>query len=396
MNSTVIDRKIRIRAVISLCFIGFISLSANTIGSSLPAIQETFHSAKPETIAAVLTLPSITAIPFSLLSGWLLGTYAKYRHITVAGLFLMLLGGVIPVLSTDITHVLAWRAVFGCGHGVLTPAISALTFSLLKGKDVANQFSRNTIAMNVGLVVMGLLNGFLCTIRWNLSFLVYLLVLPVLFMVILILPEPKTEHPEKRGRLTVKQIFTGHLIKWAILYFLVMVFFYPFATEVPGVFQRNTGSNAATSSIVMSGFTVAGVLGSILFRKLNGRLQKRVFGVGFGLCAFGYLLASFGNAIPWFVAAAWIFGSGYGVFIPAMNFYLGVGLMPQSRAASMSVNSVFSSFGIFSSAYVMTFLKSLIYLQWDRLSFIFGSIFFLICAAIFLFRSMPVERYTKI
>lgn len=122
-----------------------------------------------------------------------------------------------------------------------------------------------------------------------------------------------------------------------------------------------------------------------MFSRLNKKCGKRSLTVAFMIALVGYGTLVLANSLTLIYLAATIFGFAYGVVGPAMSYYLGVGLRPDLRAPSMSVNSIFSSLGSFGAAFVMSFLRTLFGSTSDCFPFVVGIVFFAVCGLGFLF-----------
>jgi len=381
----------KIKAIIAICAMSFITLASSATSPALATIAESFPNASAEAIASIATLSSLTAVPFTILSGLLAGNKIKFRALASLGLFVVLLGGILPYFAKTIGQVLLGRAILGVGTGLLGPIVSTLTLSLFTGEDVAKQFSRNMMSTNLGAVIFQLLGGFLCNYNWRMPFAAYLAVAPVLITVLLLLPEPETV-TQKDGGLagsfkngfSIGKILTGHVLFWSFLYCVYMLFFYPYVTEMSGIVQKNGWGNATTTAIILSIFTAMGVLGGYLFYPLNRRFGKYVLSIGFGIGAVSYLLLCLCSSAWSLTVVSCMYGLGYGMVGPAINYYLGIKLLPEYRAASVAASSLFCHIGSFGSPFLIGFFRDITGSTWDRFSFIVGACFYAAAALLFI------------
>lgn len=378
------------RAIIAICAMSFITLASSATSPALSTIADNFPEASAEAIASIATLSSLTAVPFTILSGLLLGKRAKYRTLALIGLLAVLAGGILPFFCTNIAQILVGRAILGAGTGLCSPVVSTLTLSLFQGEETAKQFGRNTMATNIGAVIFQLLGGFLCNYNWKMPFIAYMTVIPVLLIVYFLLPEPEENIEKKRvaskrhDLIYLKKAVTPHVLLWGIFHGLYMVFFYPYVTEISKVICSNGMGDALTAAVVMSVFTTMGVLGGYLFYYVNKRCQKLVFSIGFFVCAIAYATLIFANNAGAAGVASGIFGIGYGLLGPAISYYLGIGLDQEYRAASVAAASLLNHLGSFGSPFVMKWLREIFKTSWERFSFLAGACFFIIAALAFL------------
>lgn len=378
------------KAIIAICAMSFITLASSATSPALSTIADNFPEASPEAIASIATLSSLTAVPFTILSGLLLGKKVKFRTLASVGLLAVLTGGILPFFCTNVGQILVGRAILGAGTGLCGPIVSTLTLSLFQEEEIAKQFGRNTMATNIGAVIFQLLGGFLCNYNWRMPFAAYLTVVPVLLIVYLLLPEPENAPEEKRleskryNLASLKKTVTPHVLLWGVLHGLYMVFFYPYVTEISKIICSNGMGDALTAAIIMSVFTAMGVLGGYLFYYLNKKWGKYVFSIGFFICASAYAVLIFADTASVAGAASGVFGIGYGLLGPAISYYLGIGLDPEYRAASIAAASLLNHLGSFGSPFVMKWLRGIFNTSWERFSFLAGVCFFVVAALGFL------------
>ena len=223
------DRE-RNRAVIAVCAIAFLTLVSSATSPALAVIGDNFPEASPEAIASIATLDTLTSVPFTIVTGLLLGRFVKFRVMTVLGLIISFIGGILPYFAANIGEILVGRAILGIGHGLIVPITNTLTLSLFKGDEVSKQFSRNSMATNCGAILFQLLGGFLGDLNWRLPFVVYVAIVPVLIITIICLPEPK--YSVQTGLQKVKKFETLFqlscyifLIIFSIFLFMIIISF---------------------------------------------------------------------------------------------------------------------------------------------------------------------------
>ena len=272
----------------------------------------------------------------------------------------------------------------------MTPVSTTVILSVFKGDEIAKQYSRNSISTNIGAIIFQLLGGVLCNISWRVPFMVYLAVIPVLLLVIMFLPEPGHSVKAEPGLQKVKsfdlsKIITKHVIFWSVVHLLYMMWFYPYVTQTSGIILRNGYGNSTTSAIVLSLFTLAGVIGGYCFYVLQKKFKMKVVFIGFLINCLSYVLLTLSKDIVSYTIVSCIFGFGYGVLGPSMSYFLGIGLDKDYRAASIAFSTILSSLGSFGSSYAVKYAKIIFKSDWERLPFVVGSVFFAAFAVLFLF-----------
>ncbi len=386
------------KATISICAIAFLSLVSSATSPALAVIGQNFPEASSEAIASIATLNTITSVPFTIISGLVLGRKVKFRTATFIGLFFSLLGGILPFFATTITEVLVGRAILGIGSGISAPVITCLVLSLFKGDDISKQFSRNSMATNIGAVIFQMLGGILCNYNWKLPFAVYFLVIPVMVIAFFWLPEPKeavsTGLQNVKG-FNLSHIITKHVLFWAITHALYMLWFYAYVTQTSGIIVRNGYGNSTVAAVVLSLFTLIGVLGGGSFHKIQKKIGVKAMTLGFAINGISFLALAFADNIVVYTIFSLTFGFGYGLLQPAVSYFLGIGLDDNYRAASISVSTIISSIGSFGSSYAVKYSKILLNTDWERTPFAVGCVFFLALGLLFVFIKTPKLKETK-
>ena len=381
------DREMN-RAVIAVCAIAFLTLVSSATSPALAVIGDNFPEASPEAIASIATLDTLTSVPFTIVTGLLLGRFVKFRVMTVLGLIISFIGGILPYFAANIGEILVGRAILGIGHGLIVPITNTLTLSLFKGDEVSKQFSRNSMATNCGAILFQLLGGFLGDLNWRLPFVVYVAIVPVLIITIICLPEPKYSVQtglQKVKKFEIRKIFTGHVFFWAIVHALYMLWFYAYVTQTSGIIINNGYGNSSVSALVLSAFTLIGVFGGYSFHKIQKRIGTRTMTVGFFVNAASFIALSMCNNLASYTVFSLTFGFGYGLLQPAVNYFLGVGLDEDYRAACISVSAIISALGSFGSSYAVKYSKIILHTDWERIPFVVGSVFFLLLGILFIF-----------
>lgn len=286
-------------------------------------------------------------------------------------------------------EILLGRAILGIGSGILTPVAATIILSVFKGDDIAKQFSRSGMSTNIGAILFQLLGGILCNYSWRVPFMVYLLVVPVLIIVVFLLPEPGEERVstglQNVKSFGIKKIFTGHVLFWSFCHLVYMMWFYVYVTQTSGIILRHNYGNSTTSAIVLSLFTFVGVIGGYCFYNLQKKFNMKVLSIGFAINFVSYVAICFAKDVYSYTIVSCLYGFGYGILGPSFNYFLGIGLDKDYRAASIAVSTILSSIGSFGSSYAVKYSKVLFNTQWDRIPFAVGSVFFALFAILFIF-----------
>ena len=146
-------------------------------------------------------------------------------------------------------------------------------------------------------------------------------------------------------------------------------------------------------AIVLASFTAFGVVGGYLFYPINNKVGMKTFVIGFGICALAYIGIQFAGSLAIYYVISVFFGVGYGMLAPSINYYLGIKIKPQYRAASVAAASLISHLGSFGSPFMMSFFRNLFKSESDRFSFFIGTFFFVFASLFFILHKNTEESF---
>lgn len=145
-------------AVAAVLLVGILCQSSGAENPALAYMAEDFSDLPFSTIALVTTLPSLMMIPASL--GFsLLRRRFSFRALFVAAAVLLVVGGVAPAWAATFSEVLAWRAVFGLGVGVMWPLAQALIVELYGGNRQDTLLGWNSVVTAFGGIIWANVSG---------------------------------------------------------------------------------------------------------------------------------------------------------------------------------------------------------------------------------------------
>jgi MFS family permease len=186
-------------AILSVSLLTIMASAA--ISPALAKIGQAFPGTDKTLIKLILTLPSLTIIPFSLLSGWL-AARTKKKTILFWGLAIYFAAGVGGGFARSIVELLAIRAFLGVGIGLIMPLSTTLIADFFDGEARTKMMGLSGAVNNIGGVVFLSVSGWLACIDWRWAFSVYALSLVTMVMTVLWLPEPPAQasagHPKAR------------------------------------------------------------------------------------------------------------------------------------------------------------------------------------------------------
>ncbi|AEE90493.1 Major facilitator superfamily MFS_1 [Tepidanaerobacter acetatoxydans Re1] len=333
----------------------FIAMGVGTITPAIQNIAEAFPHINFSTILLVSTLPSLFIIPSTALAGVVAGNQVRYRTLLIVGILLFTVAGAAPAFMNDFATILIARAFFGIGLGVIMPLGNAMILNLFDGQERANMLGLSGLVMNLGGIVLQLLGGILCSIKWNYAFLAHLLGVISLVMVIFMLPEPEKQKEEDKGKISIP--FSVYLA--SILFGIAMMLNYPLLVNMSTIIITDNLGDAASAGIVLSMFTVGGMLAGAIFGKLYQKATRFTIPIGLAIMAIGAGFVYYANNLMLLTFGMTLVGIGFGIVMPAVMMIIGMIVSPASFAAASGILMAFMNLGGFVSTYYIAFLSNI-------------------------------------
>lgn len=294
--------------ILSISFLMMIRL---TISPALAEIGKAFPEQNQGSLMFMVTLASLVAIPFGLLSG-ILSSFMKKKPLVILGLVIYIIGGMGPMFANNFTFIIICRCLLGAGTGFFLPMATGLIADFFEGDERNRLLGYQSTAVALGNIVTSVLAGALATILWRYSFLIYAFAIIVLLLVIFKLPEPaKVERgPAEKKVINFRVVFicVATMI-YAIIYF---AYFGLLSFVVDGRGFGNAASTGIANMLMTAASLVMGLFFGLftrIFKKFNLILGILLNVIGFGLLAFASNMAHI------FIASL-IIGVGFGIVLP--------------------------------------------------------------------------------
>lgn len=339
-------RKIKV-AILSISSLLMISMTASAI---LADIQAFFVGVDPSLISMVLTIPSLMGLVFAFASGPLSLRMPK-KNLVVFGLVCGLIGGMVALLfgSFSIYVLLGCSLLLGVAQGINSTMSMALIADYFVAEESGALMGLQSAFVNGGSMVLLFTSGMLAGIHWQMSYLVYLVFIPVTVIVMKNLPkdQPQTEadekHAEKSAKLNARVYFT------AVIMFLFGVFLFVFQTNVAMYVAGKGFGDASTSGLINTSMSAAGMLTGVLFGRMQRVLKQLVIPVSLLVGAGGMLAIFVVGSLPSLFIGAMCCGFCLATINPAGTFLAANAVHPSISSLAIAVVTAATSVGIFVS-----------------------------------------------
>lgn len=373
-------------AILSISMITVMASAA--VSPALANISNAFPEASVNMIKTVLTLPSLFIIPFSLISGQLVRKFGN-KQVLLLGILIYLVGGIAPVFIDTIPQILFYRAVLGCGCGLIMPISQALIAHNYTGDLKVKITGYSGAASYLMGVIASFIVAPISSIDWHYSFYIYLIAVVVLILNIVALPKDKTVDIKQT---TISRKLTSR-VWWIIVgMVLINIAFYAVPSNV-ALFMREQGIGSAQSAgTVISAFMIAGFFAGAVLPTIRRITGKSTIAFGLGIMALGYIVLSLATIFFSVVTGAALVGFSFGVLFPSFLILITNRCSGQMCVLALSFSCCAQFLGQFLSPYVLQAVKSVVGFESLRSDFAILAVSLSISAVAYT-QIKPIVRY---
>ena len=329
---------------------------------ALSAIQEAFPDASAETVKLISSIPSLMLCIFSLVSGWMTTKLSIKKCIIISSILILV--GVLPAFTGDMTFIIFTRVVFGAGYGLIFPLASAVITDLFEGAKKDTMMGWKSAIGDLAGVVFQTLGGVLTAYSWRYAFLGFLLVIPILVMVLIFLPDTGVQSKtagKKEGT------FTKGLVVCVIVGFLLNAVQFSFMQDMSFVVTGDGLGGALDAANVLSTFTALSFVAGLIYVLFAKAFKRFTPVVAILLVGIAFAIATVAPSLPVLFAAAAIFGLGFGFTNPALTLKAASCVTnPSKTPMAISIYVCATGVGQFLSAYILTFVTGTLGLNMTR------------------------------
>ncbi len=349
-------------SILSLSFISLIATAA--MAPALNGIQSHFINAPETLIKLVVTLPALICIPIGLLNKAFMKFISK-KNLIIIGLLLYTIGGLSSSLSPNIYVLLFTKVILGLGLGVTAPLSLVLIGDFFHGKERAKFMGFATATTNLGGIISTLFVGFLVSLGWRYSFLVYAVAIIVLFLIVFFLPNDYENNEEKlsTGNIEEDIKLNKGIFKYAILVFLGLIAFYAIPTNMDFLVKLRNLGDASTAANIVSIGTLTSLISAMIFPKLI-KIFKRYFSLIIFISMFlGFIILGTAHSMPMILLGAIFVGFGFGDVIPFGMLFASNLVHKTHTALAILIVTTGLYFGEFVSPLILQFLSKTLNIQ---------------------------------
>lgn len=355
------EKRIQDRPIfkISLLSISLFLVMAPAIATALPLMYNAFKGVSQAGVETLSTFPNIGIVVGLLVSPFLVKFFGEKATI-ITGLVIALLSGTFPMYATAYMPILISRFLLGFGIGLFNSlAVSLIPEFYSDNEDeLATMIGFQNVIGTVGASIAAFLLSYLMTISWHAAFAIYLLIIPALILFVLFVPLKKRTPQAAGQEKAPKQHLNGKVFWIAILMGLIFLFYMPMSYKIPEFVVSYKLGTASQYSVLAGFLNLVSIPIGAFFGFFMKRLHDKIFPLGFGIVAIGFLAVAFSTSFVMLTISSVIMGIGFGLSVPYMYNWLDWAAPAGSVNLATTVVLVLVNIGCFVSPTVLGMMSS--------------------------------------
>lgn len=337
----------------------------SSFSSILAMLWQLYPSISRAGIQMVLAIPSLTAVPTTLIVG-ILSPYVHKKHMAIVALLFLLVGGLAPAVLPDpnIIVLFTTSALIGVGQGLLHPLASMLVCSYWTDESERSRIFGFKQAVNyLGAAAVSLIVGMLALLQWNLPYLIYLGVIPVLIFCIKRLPRGTLEEKlvDKNSQVHgLKKLLVPSFFYACFIFFFVSLFNFTFQSNIAMLVNEKGLGEVVSVAVINAMLQLCSFVIGVLYGKIVKQCKCWTLPMGFILLAAGFAIVALADSLPSVFFGSAIFGVGAGIQYVTTLYYTSESVDQSVVSMALSIVLSLTSLGFSVSPIVIEGIKGII------------------------------------
>lgn len=371
---------------LSLLSISLILTSMGAISMLVPSLLKSYPNESTALIESIVTLSTLSTVIFVLLNEKIVEKIGCRRTVLI-GLVLAFVGGIGPGVVNNFKLIFVSRIVLGAGLGLCNPlAISMIGYFFKDEKERATLLGYQNAVSGLGLTSLTLIAGILSVYNWRYSFMIYLVLIPVFFLVYFNVPEPvrsgnKEVHKENNISKNKLKITLPVVIMAATIFIFFILYFTMTLKGASLIVQRKLGTTLSAGNI-LSLRSLATMAGGVLFSRFYKVMKDKTLICAFALGSFACFVLFYAQSILLVGVGMILGGLSSAIIIPYIYMNVGKYAAKGSENISVSMIIVGSNAGMFLCPYIINKIPTFFGKDLTSFPFLFAAISFLVLTII--------------
>ena len=343
------DTKVSNKPKIAIAAMSLLAMASLGITPALSSIAGAYPDISQNTMALLLTLPTITVMIASLFVSKL-NQYLSKKKLALLGILIVIISGLIPYFITDFTVVLITRAILGIGVGIVNPVAAILPMDhYSEGKDRDQALGIQSAFSGGSAILFTMIGGYLAVSDWKMCYLVYLAPIVLFIIVAVVLPDLGPVKQENTGKFIIEK--AG--IIYTLFIFVYMTMFNTLSLNV-SYLVTDAGGSSLESGYVTSAFSLLAFLGGLVFAYVARLFQRFTLAFGLALSGLGLIIMGATAGIPVMIIGAAVCGIGMCTVMPSCIGKVGAKSSPGAVTFAIALFMAGSSIGQSATPYVVS------------------------------------------
>lgn len=300
----------------AILILSVFTVSAGATAATIPLMMKSFPNISSTTIELLMTIPSLGIIVFTPISNWVADLISVKKTI-MTGLILIFIGGVVPAVTLNFPLIFASRIILGLGTGLLMSFSQSLIIQLYQGREQQKMLGLSSVFQGLGMFFMTYMAGVLLNSGWQMSYWVYLIVIPIILLVGIYVPKTVGK-VEETGAVSDSKKIDGKIWLLALFAFLFNATFAFISIKFAMlVVSRNYGT-AADASTLLGLMAFAMAAGGFVFMYVQKHYFKFTTAIGLGFATISFLILTISRSLMFSGLGVILVGISVSIFMASM------------------------------------------------------------------------------
>ena len=303
---------IKIRVVATVFAISLINGLQHSLSPVLSGVHDHYPNVDVSLVQMLVTVPTLVAVIFALLTGWLALHISKKKIFLFAALVAGVTG-LIPLTSDSFTVLFLSRALYGMSLGIVVSLVTALIADFFDGDERVQVMGIQGASVGAGMVLVTTLAGIIGRTDFHNTYYLSVLGFVSFFAILLLLPEVPVTKPEKGEKKRIR--LNAEVFRMAAFIFAEGFFIIIYTTNLAMHLAGPLKGDAAIAGVITGVFSASQILMGILLGKIAKVTGRLTLPVAMFALAAGYLLmAFFPGSLPVLMVSAVLCGYSQSVY----------------------------------------------------------------------------------
>lgn len=290
-------RKSKFGAKAALLFSGDDGMVQTALISPLLAsVSLAWPGASELMLDQAMSVTALAMMPAMLLTSWL-ARYFNKKHIIMLGTVIFMLAGLSAMIVPNIEMLVVTRAILGIGAGMAFPLVPSSIAYLFSEHEKNQMLGWMNACGSFLSFTLSMLAGWIALINWRMSFLFYLIFLPILILQGLFLPNFRPERQEAMEKKLKIDPLNWKMFAAALGMLCFMILAMVATFKVSLFVELNGIGTSAQSGASISCMTCASFAISLFFVHYIERLKEFAPALSLLFAALAFFVLSMASSI---------------------------------------------------------------------------------------------------